>query len=100
MTKWTLLEEDRLQKLSVLVMKARLQELQTSRMPLYHFPKEGPLTSVLYNVLFLEQTEANSVGLSVNHLFRCIIAHAVSKGLVGSLVCMGTERELVSQYGR
>lgn len=54
MTKWALLEEDSLQKLAVFGTKASLRDLQSSRIPLYCFPKEGPLTSVLYDVLFLE----------------------------------------------
>lgn len=50
------------------------------------------MTPVLYNVLFLERTDAKVVGLSISHSFRHTIAHGVSNGLISSLVCIGTER--------
>lgn len=49
-TKWALLEEDCLQKLAVLGMKASLQDLHSSCMPLSCFFKEGLLTSLRYSV--------------------------------------------------
>lgn len=54
MTKCTLLEEDHLQKLAVLGKKASLQDLQSSLMLPHSFPRDGPLTSALYDLLFLE----------------------------------------------
>lgn len=99
MTKWAVLEVH-LQEPTVVAMKASLQDFWSSCMLLYCFPKEGPLTSVLQYFLFLEETEANTEGLSVNHLLGYIIAHAVGNRQVDSLVCIGLEMELVSQYVR